>query len=76
MEASILDPQWGINKSKTSHYFQSIQHWFWVCFPIITFVFICYENKVLFESSSSIYCIFALRFYISNLELYLSLHFF
>jgi hypothetical protein len=70
-----LSPQWGINRGRTSHYLQYVQHQFWVCFIVITFVFIHYHNKFLFESSSNIYHVFTLRLYVYSLGLDLGLHF-
>ncbi len=70
-----LGPQWDINRGKISHYLQFVQHQFWVHIPIITFVFIRYQNKIMFESSFSIYHFFVFCFCVPNLVLKLSFHF-
>jgi len=70
-----LGPQWGINRGRTSHYLQFVQHKFWVHFLVITFVFLHNQNKVLIESSSKIYHVLSFCFYVSNLGLDLGLHF-
>ncbi len=70
-----LSPRWGINRGRTSHYFQFVQHQFWVIFFVLIFAFIRYQNKVLFESSFSIYCVLALCFCVSSFELDLGSHF-